>query len=108
MDGYACHTFKWVNAQKQHIYIRYKFQCVTGIKNFTRSESVLMCGEDPEYAKRDLKEFIDQGNECEWKCYVQFMTEDDVKNAKFDPFDATKMWFDSHILHSKIETVNFN
>ncbi|CAF1147947.1 unnamed protein product [Rotaria sordida] len=85
MNGYACHTFKW---------------CVAGVKNFTCSKSIRMCGEDPEYAKRDLKEFIDQGNECEWKCYIQFMTEDDVNNAKFDPFDATKMWCeDEYQLH---------
>ena len=32
-----------------------------------------MCGEDPDYSKRDLWEAIEQGEEIEWTAHVQVM-----------------------------------
>jgi catalase len=93
MDAYPCHTFKWINSQNQSIYIRYKFSCVAGIQNFTDAEATRMCGEDPDYAKRDLWQYLDNGNTCEFKCHIQIMNENEVKKTiDFDPFDATKIW----------------
>ena len=93
MDAYPCHTFKWVNSQNQYIYIRYKFSCTSGIKNFSDADAVRMCGEDPDYAKRELWQHLDNGGTCEFQCYVQMMNENEVKNVPdFDPFDTTKIW----------------
>ena len=93
MDAYPIHTFRWVNSQNQSVYIRYKFSCVAGIKNFSDADAVRMCGEDPDYAKRDLWQHIDNGGKCEFKCQVQMMDENETnKTVDFDPFDATKIW----------------
>lgn len=95
MDGYACHTFSWVNANNEITYIRYHFRAEGGIKNFTYEESVKMCGVDPDFAKRDMWQHIEHGNTCEWVCYVQMMTPQQAKEYRFDPFDVTKVWLTS-------------
>jgi len=53
-----------------------------------------MCGEDPDYSKRDLWETIENGTEIAWKALVQVMQPEDADPEKlgFDPFDVTKVW----------------
>lgn len=53
-----------------------------------------MCGEDPDYSKRDLWEAIEAGEEIEWTAKVQIMEPEqaDVNQLGFDPFDVTKVW----------------
>ncbi|KAH6874549.1 catalase-like domain-containing protein [Thelonectria olida] len=78
--GYGCHTFKWVNKDG-------KFQ-------FTDAEAVRMCGEDPDYSKRDLWDTIESGQDIEWTAHVQVMQPEEANPDKlgFDPFDVTKVW----------------
>lgn len=92
MDGYAVHTFSWVNAANELVYIRYHFKAADGIQNFTYQESVEMCGVDPDFAKRDLYQHLEMGKTVEWICCVQMMTPQQAKEYRFDPFDNTKVW----------------
>jgi catalase len=86
MDAYPCHTFKWINS-------RYKFSTTAGIKNFSDAEATRMCGEDPDYAKRDLWQHLDNGGTCEFKYQMQMMNENQIKQIiDFDQSDATKIW----------------
>ncbi|KAH3920032.1 hypothetical protein HBH56_021900 [Parastagonospora nodorum] len=92
--GYGCHTFKWVNAEGKFVYIKYHFIAKHGQKQFTQEEATRMCGEDPDYSKRDLWEAIEKGEEIEWTAMVQVMEPQDADPEKlgFDPFDVTKVW----------------
>jgi len=92
--GYGCHTFKWVNAEGKFVYIKYHFIAKHGQKQFTQQEATQMCGEDPDYSKRDLWETIEKGEEIEWTAMVQVMEPEDADPEKlgFDPFDVTKVW----------------
>ncbi|KAH8726367.1 catalase-like domain-containing protein [Phaeosphaeriaceae sp. PMI808] len=74
--GYGCHTFKWVNAE---VY---------------QEQATKMCGEDPDYSKRDLYETIERGEEITWTAKIQVMQpeEADPEKLGFDPFDVTKVW----------------
>ena len=92
--GYGSHTFKWVNAQGRFVYIKYHFIAKHGQKQFTQREATQMCGEDPDFSKRDLWEAIEQGQEIEWTAMVQVMEPQDADPEKlgFDPFDVTKVW----------------
>lgn len=92
MDSYPIHTFRWVNAANEGVWVRYIIRADAGIKNFTWPEAVKMCGEDPDFAKRDLWQWIDQGNEATWTWYVQTMTDEQASSYYVDPFDATKRW----------------
>jgi len=92
MDGFPCHTFRWVNAQGDAVYVKYTFKSDQGIKNFSFEEAVLMCGRDPDFAKRDLWTLIHNGGQASWTCYVQVMPIKDSLTYKWDPFDNTKVW----------------
>ena len=93
-NGYGCHTFKWVNGNGEFVYIKYHFMAKHGTKQFTDDEAVRMCGEDPDYSKRDLTQAIENGDYPEWTAYVQVMKPEDADADKlgFDPFDVTKVW----------------
>lgn len=92
--GYGCHTFKWVNSDGKFVYIKYHFIAEHGQKQFTDSEAVRICGEDPDYSKRDLWAAIEAGADIAWTAKVQVMQPDQADPAKlgFDPFDVTKVW----------------
>ncbi|KAK3306742.1 catalase-like domain-containing protein [Chaetomium strumarium] len=92
--GYGCHTFKWVNKEGRFVYIKYHFVAKHGQKQFTDEEAVRMCGEDPDYSKRDLWDAIERGEALEWTACVQAMQPDQADPDKlgFDPFDVTKVW----------------
>lgn len=38
MNGYGCHTFKWINKDDEVHYVKYHFKTDQGIKNFTAEE----------------------------------------------------------------------
>ncbi|PSN72448.1 heme-dependent catalase [Corynespora cassiicola Philippines] len=90
--GYGCHTFKWVNKAGQFVYIKYHFIANHGQKQFTQEEATQMCGEDPDYSKRDLWEAIENGEAITWTAHVQVMQPSDTDPSKlgFDSFDVTK------------------
>jgi len=92
--GYGCHTFKWVNSKGEFVYIKYHFIAKHGQKQFNEDEAVRMCGEDPDYSKRDLWQAIERGEEIEWTAKVQVMDPNGTnpETLGFDPFDATKVW----------------
>ncbi|RYO89732.1 hypothetical protein DL766_008704 [Monosporascus sp. MC13-8B] len=92
--GYGCHTFKWVNNNGEFVYIKYHFIAKHGQKQFTDAEALRMCGEDPDYSKRDLWNAIENGEEIEWTAYVQVMQPQQAnpETLGFDPFDVTKVW----------------
>ncbi|KAK6355605.1 hypothetical protein TWF696_004704 [Orbilia brochopaga] len=92
--GYGCHTFKWVNAEGKFVYIKYHFRADHGQKQFTWPEAVKMCGEDPDYSKRDLWEAIESKTPVTWTACYQVMQPEEADAALlgFDPFDVTKVW----------------
>ncbi|GLE01401.1 hypothetical protein PINS_up010231 [Pythium insidiosum] len=92
MDGFGCHTFKWVNADGRFVYVKYHYVPEVGKKNFTLEQATLMSGMDPDFAKRDLWEHIAAGKEARWTVHVQIMTEEEAKTCAYDPFDVTKVW----------------
>lgn len=92
MNGFGCHTFSWVNVKGDRTYIKYHWLSEQGTRNHTMAEATKMCGEDPDFAKRDLFENIEAGGRPAWKLYVQTMTPQQATEVEFDPFDVTKIW----------------
>ncbi|ETN45028.1 uncharacterized protein HMPREF1541_09904 [Cyphellophora europaea CBS 101466] len=92
--GYGCHTFKWVNAKGEFVYVKYHFLADQGQKQFTRQEAVEMSGIDPDYSKRDLWQAIEKGEDISYTAHVQIMKPEEADPAElgFDPFDVTKVW----------------
>ncbi|PVG01719.1 catalase [Serendipita vermifera] len=93
-NAYGCHTFTWVNSENKHVFVKYHWICNNedGAKQFANEEAILMCGKDPDFAKRDLWNHIEKGGTAEWTMKVQVMEPEDVSKLEFDPFDVTKVW----------------
>ncbi|KKB75196.1 MULTISPECIES: catalase KatA [Bacillus] len=92
MHGFGSHTFKWVNAEGEGVWIKYHFKTEQGIKNLTEEVAAKIAGENPDYHTQDLYEAIEKGDFPAWKLYVQIMPLEDADTYRFDPFDVTKVW----------------
>lgn len=92
MHGFSGHTFKWVNAKGEAVWVKYHFLTETGIDNWSNEEAIKLAGDDPDSATRDLFKTIEEGGEAAWKVYVQIMPYDEAWNYRFNPFDLTKVW----------------
>ncbi|MGH8886263.1 MAG: catalase [Egibacteraceae bacterium] len=92
MNGYGSHTFKWVNASGEAVWVKYHFKTEQGIDNFTDAEAKNMVAEDPDYHRRDLRETIASGQEAAWRLEMQIMPLEDAPTYRFNPFDLTKVW----------------
>ncbi len=92
MDGFGSHTFAWINAQGERVWVKYHFKTRQGIANFTAEQAVRMAGIDPDHATRDLFAAIVDGAPPAWRVCVQLMPEADAAKYHLDPFDLTKVW----------------
>ncbi|MFB9326233.1 catalase KatA [Paenibacillus aurantiacus] len=92
MHGFGSHTFKWVNADGQAVWVKYHFKTEQGIRNLDVELAARLAGEQPDYHIEDLFRAIDQGDFPAWTLYVQIMPYEDARTYRFDPFDVTKVW----------------
>ncbi|PZE19510.1 catalase KatA [Paenibacillus xerothermodurans] len=92
MHGFGSHTFKWVNAEGQAVWVKYHFKTEQGIKNLDVDLAAKLAGENPDYHTEDLFNAIENGDFPAWKLYVQIMPLEDANTYRFDPFDVTKVW----------------
>ncbi|TFK21089.1 catalase [Coprinopsis marcescibilis] len=94
MNGFGCHTFKWVNSSGNFVYVKYHYIAEHGQKQFSWDEAVKKCGEDPDHSKRQLWSAIERGERPTWTFKVQIMepSQADPNKLGFDPFDVTKVW----------------
>ncbi len=92
MNGYASHTFMWVNAAGEKFWVKYHFISDQGVENMTQEEGDRMAGTDGDYHRRDLFDSIKKGDYPSWTLKVQVMPYDDARDYRFNPFDLTKVW----------------
>jgi catalase len=92
MDGFGSHTFQWVNAAGERVWVKYHFKTDQGIGFLTAEAAATVAGEAPESHQLDLLEAIDRGEYPSWTLSVQIMTEDEARAYRFNPFDVTKVW----------------
>jgi catalase len=92
MNGYGSHTFKWVNAEGEAVWVKYHFKTEQGVKNMSNDVASKLAGENPDYHTEDLFNAIEKGDFPKWKLYVQIMPLEDANTYRFDPFDVTKIW----------------
>ncbi len=92
MEGFGVNTYMWVNESGQHCYIKYHWKPNAGLETITRQEATILAGTDPNIAKRNLYDTIENGIEVVYDLKVQIMMPDEVNCQGFNPFDATKVW----------------
>jgi len=92
MNGYGSHTFQWVNADGEAVWVKYHFKTNQGIECLTNDDAARVAGETPESHTSDLITSIDNGEFPSWTLNVQIMSLEESENYRFNPFDLTKVW----------------
>lgn len=92
MHGFGSHTFSFINAENERVWVKYHFKTQQGIKNLTDQEAEKLVGQDRESHQKDLIEAIDRKDFPKWTMYIQVMTQKQADEYKENPFDITKVW----------------
>ena len=93
MHGFGSHTYSFINADNQRVWVKFHFVSQQGIKNLTDQEAAELVGNDRESHQRDLYNAIENGDFPKWKMFVQIMTEEQADKMPYNPFDLTKVWY---------------
>ncbi len=92
MNGYGSHTFQWIDAAGERVWVKYHFHSEQGVANLTNAEAAELAGTDADHHVRDLHEAIERGDFPAWRLSVQVMPYADAVGYRFNPFDVTKVW----------------
>ena len=92
MHGFGSHTYSFINAENQRIWVKFHLRTLQGIKNLTDQEAEAIVAKDRESHQRDLFESIEKGDYPKWLFQIQLMTEEEADNYRINPFDLTKVW----------------
>ena len=92
MNGYGSHTYMWVNARDEKVWVKYHFISDQGVESLTQDQADALVAADGDYHTRDLFEAIGRGEYPSWTLKVQIMAFEDAGSYRFNPFDLTKVW----------------
>jgi catalase len=92
MNGYSSHTYMWVNAEGDRVWVKYHFKSDQGVECLTQADADRIAGEDADYHLRDLYDAIERGDYPSWSLMMQIMPFEAAKSYRFNPFDLTKVW----------------
>jgi catalase len=91
MQGFGVHTFRFVNAAGESIFVKFHWTPLAGTHSLDWDEAVKISGADPDFHRRDLWEAIEAGAFPEYELGVQLFTELQAEKFSFDVLDATKL-----------------
>ncbi len=92
MHGFGSHTYSFINANNERVWVKFHFKSMQGIQNLSASAAEKLAGENPDYATQDLFYAIDNGDYPKWRLCVQIMTDEQAAAFPYNPFDLTKVW----------------
>jgi catalase len=92
MHGFGSHTYSFINADNERIWVKFHLCTLQGIKNLTDQEAEALIAKDRESHQRDLYESIEKGDYPRWLFQIQLMTTAQAENYRINPFDLTKVW----------------
>jgi catalase len=92
MHGFGSHTYSFLNANDERIWVKFHFRSQQGIENLTDAQAEALVGKDRETHQRDLFDSIEAGRFPRWTLFIQVMNDAQAKAFPFNPFDLTKVW----------------
>ncbi|KAJ7254955.1 catalase-domain-containing protein [Mycena haematopus] len=92
MQGFGVNTFTLDNDAGERFFVKFHLIPELGVHSFTWDEALKICGQDPDFHRKDLNEAIENGAPPKWTFAVQIIPEADEHNFEFDILDATKIW----------------
>ncbi len=108
MDGFAVHTFRFVNAEGKGTFVRFQWNPQLGVHSRVWDETLKVSGNDPDSQRKDLYDAIDEGNYPVWDFCVQLLPEEKEFDYPFDILDPTKVWPEEYIPKVKIGEITLN
>ncbi len=93
MHGFGSHTFSFINAENERVWVKFHFHTQQGIKNLTDAEAEAVIGKCRESHQEDLYNSIEKGDFPRWTMFIQVMTEEQASSSPYNPFDLTKVWY---------------
>ncbi|KAJ5892869.1 hypothetical protein N7504_009560 [Penicillium tannophilum] len=92
MQGFGVNTYSLVNKEGKRHFVKFIFTPELGVHSFVWDEALKICGQDPDFHRKDLMDAIDAGQFPKWKFGLQLIPEEKLDDFEFDPLDATKVW----------------
>lgn len=108
MDGFAVHTFRFVNAEGKGTFVRFQWNPQLGVHSRVWDETLKVSGNDPDSQRKDLYDAIDEGNYPVWDFCVQLLPEEKEFDYPFDILDPTKVWPEEDIPKVRIGEITLN
>jgi len=92
MDGNSVHAYKFVNAQGEATYVKFRWQSLQGRENLTPKAVEQIQAKHFSHMTQDLVSAIGRGDYPKWDLYIQTLRPEQLTQFEFDPLDATKIW----------------
>lgn len=92
MDGNSVHAYKFINAQGDVHYVKFRWKSLQGQKNLDPQQVAKIQAADYSHMTTDLVRAIDKGDFPKWDLYIQVLKPEQLAGFDFDPLDATKIW----------------
>ncbi|EPS30756.1 hypothetical protein PDE_05708 [Penicillium oxalicum 114-2] len=92
MQGFGVNTYSLVNKEGKRHLVKFHFTPELGVHSLVWDEALKICGQDPDFHRKDLMEAIEKGHFPRWKFGLQLIPEEKADDFEFDPLDATKVW----------------
>ncbi|KAF9892334.1 catalase A [Aspergillus nanangensis] len=92
IQGFGVNTYCLVNAQGKRHYVKFHWTPELGVHSLVWDEALKICGQDPDFHRKDLMDAIDAGHYPRWKFGIQVLSEEQMDNFDFDIQDSTKFW----------------
>ena len=92
MQGFGVNTFSLINAKGERHFVKFIFTPELGVHSFVWDEALKVCGQDPDFHRKDLEEAIESGAYPAWKFGIQVIPESKENDFDFDILDSTKVW----------------
>lgn len=92
VQGFGVNTFTLTNEKGERSFVKFHFVPELGVHSLVWDEALKICGQDPDFHRKDLWAAIDSGAFPKWKFGIQVIPESKEHDFEFDILDATKLW----------------
>ncbi|KAI0815335.1 catalase [Irpex lacteus] len=92
MQGFGVNTYTLSNAQGERFFVKFHWIPELGVHSLVWDEALKICGQDPDFHRKDLQEAIENGAFPKWTFAIQVIPEANEHDFDFDILDATKVW----------------
>ncbi|EIN13642.1 catalase [Punctularia strigosozonata HHB-11173 SS5] len=92
MQGFGVNTYTLLNAKGERFFVKFHWIPELGVHSFVWDEALKVCGQDPDFHRKDLEEAIRSGAFPKWFFGLQVIPEAKEHDFDFDILDATKIW----------------